>query len=220
MGREYALHDGEDAGGGQRHCRALPADPGGRGASRLPTSAPSSRSPTRWTPSAAASASASSRPAPPTPMPCAARRSASSTSSWTRGTGCRWPTRRCRPGRSWQQEAYQAPGRGRTATCCEFFKDRFVNLMVDRYPSDVVDAVVAVSFDDLVDARRKDRGPGGVQKPRRLRSRWPSPSSGCATSSRSGFGTPVSTQTLPGRCRRATVQGLAGGRGAGRQGCA
>jgi glycyl-tRNA synthetase beta chain len=34
----------------------------------------------------------------------------------------------------------------------EFFKGRFVNQMTDRYPSDVVDAVVAVSFDDLVDA--------------------------------------------------------------------
>ncbi|GAM08894.1 glycine--tRNA ligase beta subunit [Geobacter sp. OR-1] len=34
----------------------------------------------------------------------------------------------------------------------EFFKGRFVNLMADRYPSDGVDAVVAVGFDDLVDA--------------------------------------------------------------------
>jgi len=37
----------------------------------------------------------------------------------------------------------------------EFFKGRFVNLMADRYPSDAVDAVVSVSFDDLVDAAAK-----------------------------------------------------------------
>jgi glycyl-tRNA synthetase beta chain len=37
----------------------------------------------------------------------------------------------------------------------EFFRGRFVNLMGDRYPSDVVDAVVSVSFDDLVDAAAK-----------------------------------------------------------------
>lgn len=34
----------------------------------------------------------------------------------------------------------------------EFFRGRFVNQMTDRFPSDVVDAVVSVSFDDLVDA--------------------------------------------------------------------
>jgi glycyl-tRNA synthetase beta chain len=38
------------------------------------------------------------------------------------------------------------------ADVLEFFKGRFVNLMADRYPSDVVDAVVAVGCDDLVDA--------------------------------------------------------------------
>jgi glycyl-tRNA synthetase beta chain len=37
----------------------------------------------------------------------------------------------------------------------EFFKGRFVNLMADRYPSDVVDAVVSVACDDLVDAAAK-----------------------------------------------------------------
>ncbi|HJV34974.1 glycine--tRNA ligase subunit beta, partial [Geomonas sp.] len=37
----------------------------------------------------------------------------------------------------------------------EFFKGRFVNLMADRYPSDAVEAVVSVSFDDLVDAAAK-----------------------------------------------------------------
>ncbi|QWV94077.1 glycine--tRNA ligase subunit beta [Geomonas oryzisoli] len=37
----------------------------------------------------------------------------------------------------------------------EFFRGRFVNLMADRYPSDVVDAVVSVSFDDLVEAAAK-----------------------------------------------------------------
>ena len=37
----------------------------------------------------------------------------------------------------------------------EFFRGRFVNLMSDRFPSDVVDAVVSVSFDDLVDAGAK-----------------------------------------------------------------
>jgi glycyl-tRNA synthetase beta chain len=37
----------------------------------------------------------------------------------------------------------------------EFFKGRFVNLSADRFPGDVVDAVVAVSFDDLVDAESK-----------------------------------------------------------------
>jgi glycyl-tRNA synthetase beta chain len=39
----------------------------------------------------------------------------------------------------------------------EFFRARFVNLMADRFPSDVVDAVVAVSFDDLVDAAARIR---------------------------------------------------------------
>jgi len=34
----------------------------------------------------------------------------------------------------------------------EFFKVRFVNLMADRYASDAVDAVVAVACEDLVDA--------------------------------------------------------------------
>jgi glycyl-tRNA synthetase beta chain len=37
----------------------------------------------------------------------------------------------------------------------EFFRGRFVNLMADRFPSDAVDAVVSVSFDDLVDAGAK-----------------------------------------------------------------
>ncbi len=37
----------------------------------------------------------------------------------------------------------------------EFFKGRFVNLLVDRFPSDVVDAVVAVSFDDVVETAAK-----------------------------------------------------------------
>ncbi|WP_224984734.1 glycine--tRNA ligase subunit beta [Geomonas agri] len=37
----------------------------------------------------------------------------------------------------------------------DFFRGRFVNLMADRYPSDVVDAVVSVSFDDLVEAAAK-----------------------------------------------------------------
>ncbi|HBA87083.1 MAG TPA: glycine--tRNA ligase subunit beta [Geobacter sp.] len=37
----------------------------------------------------------------------------------------------------------------------EFFRGRFVNLMADRYPSDVVDAVASVSFDDLVEAAAK-----------------------------------------------------------------
>ena len=37
----------------------------------------------------------------------------------------------------------------------EFFRGRFVNLMADRFPSDVVDAVVSLSFDDLVDAGAK-----------------------------------------------------------------
>lgn len=39
----------------------------------------------------------------------------------------------------------------------EFFKVRFMNLMADRYPGDVVEAVVAVSFDDLVDAGARIR---------------------------------------------------------------
>jgi glycyl-tRNA synthetase beta chain len=37
----------------------------------------------------------------------------------------------------------------------EFFRGRFVNLMVGRYPGDVVDAVVVVSFDDLVVSEKK-----------------------------------------------------------------
>jgi glycyl-tRNA synthetase beta chain len=37
----------------------------------------------------------------------------------------------------------------------EFFKGRFVNLLADRFPGDVVDAVVAVSFDDLVETSAK-----------------------------------------------------------------
>jgi len=37
----------------------------------------------------------------------------------------------------------------------EFFHGRFVNLMADRFPADVVEAVVAASFDDLVDAAAK-----------------------------------------------------------------
>ena len=37
----------------------------------------------------------------------------------------------------------------------EFFRGRFVNLMADRFPADAVDAVASVSFDDLVDACAK-----------------------------------------------------------------
>ena len=37
----------------------------------------------------------------------------------------------------------------------EFFRGRFVNLMAGRFPGDVVDAVVAVSFDDLVVSEKK-----------------------------------------------------------------
>ena len=37
----------------------------------------------------------------------------------------------------------------------DFFKGRFVNLMADRFPGDVVDAVVAVSCDDLVQSAAK-----------------------------------------------------------------
>lgn len=41
------------------------------------------------------------------------------------------------------------------ADIMDFFNGRFVNLMTDRFPGDVVDAVVAVSFDDLVDTVAK-----------------------------------------------------------------
>jgi len=37
----------------------------------------------------------------------------------------------------------------------EFFRGRFVNLMADRFPADAVDAVVSVSFDDLVETTAK-----------------------------------------------------------------
>ncbi|UFS71542.1 glycine--tRNA ligase subunit beta [Geomonas sp. RF6] len=37
----------------------------------------------------------------------------------------------------------------------EFFRGRFVNLLADRYPGDAVDAVVSISFDDLVEAEAK-----------------------------------------------------------------
>ena len=37
----------------------------------------------------------------------------------------------------------------------EFFRGRFVNLMADRFPADAVDAVVAVSLDDLVESAAK-----------------------------------------------------------------
>jgi glycyl-tRNA synthetase beta chain len=37
----------------------------------------------------------------------------------------------------------------------DFFRGRFVNLMADRFPSDAVEAVVSVSFDDLVEAAAK-----------------------------------------------------------------
>jgi glycyl-tRNA synthetase beta chain len=37
----------------------------------------------------------------------------------------------------------------------EFFRVRFVNLLADRYPADVVDAVAAVSFEDLVQTGAK-----------------------------------------------------------------
>jgi glycyl-tRNA synthetase beta chain len=41
------------------------------------------------------------------------------------------------------------------ADIVEFFRARFVNLMAGRYPGDVVDAVTAVSFDDLVVLEKK-----------------------------------------------------------------
>jgi glycyl-tRNA synthetase beta chain len=41
------------------------------------------------------------------------------------------------------------------ADVLDFFRGRFVNLMTARYPVDVVDAVVAASFDDLVVSERK-----------------------------------------------------------------
>ncbi|MCM0080085.1 glycine--tRNA ligase subunit beta [Geomonas sp. Red32] len=37
----------------------------------------------------------------------------------------------------------------------DFFRGRFVNLMADRYPSDAVDGVISVSFDDLAEAAAK-----------------------------------------------------------------
>jgi glycyl-tRNA synthetase beta chain len=37
----------------------------------------------------------------------------------------------------------------------EFFRGRFVNLMAGRYPGDVVDAVVTISFDNLVESAAK-----------------------------------------------------------------
>jgi glycyl-tRNA synthetase beta chain len=37
----------------------------------------------------------------------------------------------------------------------EFFKVRFVNLLADRFPADAVDAVVAISFDDMVEVNSK-----------------------------------------------------------------
>jgi glycyl-tRNA synthetase beta chain len=37
----------------------------------------------------------------------------------------------------------------------EFFRGRYVNLMAGRYPADVVDAVVAASFDNLVESDAK-----------------------------------------------------------------
>ncbi|BCG45899.1 Glycyl-tRNA synthetase beta chain [Citrifermentans bremense] len=37
----------------------------------------------------------------------------------------------------------------------DFFRGRFVNLMADRFPADAVEAVVSVSFDDLVEAAAK-----------------------------------------------------------------
>lgn len=37
----------------------------------------------------------------------------------------------------------------------EFFRARFVNLMADRFPADVVEAVVSADFRDLVDAEQK-----------------------------------------------------------------
>lgn len=41
------------------------------------------------------------------------------------------------------------------ADVLEFFRGRFVNLMTDRFPADVVDAVASVSFDDLVETASK-----------------------------------------------------------------
>jgi glycyl-tRNA synthetase beta chain len=37
----------------------------------------------------------------------------------------------------------------------DFFKGRFINMMADRFPGDVVDAVVTASFDDLVETAAK-----------------------------------------------------------------
>lgn len=41
------------------------------------------------------------------------------------------------------------------ADIAEFFRGRFVNLMSGRYPGDVVDAVTAVSFDEMVVSEKK-----------------------------------------------------------------
>ena len=41
------------------------------------------------------------------------------------------------------------------ADVLEFFKGRFVNLLTDRFPADVVEAVAAVSFDDLNETAAK-----------------------------------------------------------------
>ncbi|ACM19935.1 glycyl-tRNA synthetase, beta subunit [Geotalea daltonii FRC-32] len=41
------------------------------------------------------------------------------------------------------------------ADVLDFFKGRFINLLTDRFPADVVEAVVAVSFDNLVEATAK-----------------------------------------------------------------
>ncbi|GAB7026937.1 glycine--tRNA ligase subunit beta [Geotalea toluenoxydans] len=48
--------------------------------------------------------------------------------------------------------------RDRSEVCkdvLDFFKGRFINLLTDRFPADVVEAVVAVSFDNLVEATAK-----------------------------------------------------------------
>jgi glycyl-tRNA synthetase beta chain len=46
----------------------------------------------------------------------------------------------------------------------DFFKGRFVNLLSDRHPTDVVDAVVSASFDDLVETAAKIEALAGFKK--------------------------------------------------------
>ena len=49
------------------------------------------------------------------------------------------------------------------ADVLEFFRGRFANLMAGRCPADCVDAVVAVSFDSLVESAAKISGVDGIQ---------------------------------------------------------